>query len=171
MGDPGSSQERSVYLQGFADLGIAAANNERNANSFRLNLLVGAGFNDWLFIGAGPGIRLSKSLRSIPLMADIRIGNLERKIAFFGALGGGLSMGSKTNFEYIGPAGHAEIGLRFNNDRKGGFIIFVGYEVFSAEMTETVRPRGINTAGLNSFDRFRIVDIKSISIGIGYSFL
>jgi hypothetical protein len=96
----------------------------------------------------------------------MRVGNRTRKRAFFGALGGGLSFGSKSGYESLGPTGHAEIGIRFNNDRKGGFIISCGYELYSAEVVDDVQ----GNMFWSGYSRIEIVDIYAITVGIGFSF-
>lgn len=154
-----------VYFQGFVDVGYSSAMSERNASALRLNFLFGAGFNDWLFIGAGPAMRMSRGLRTFPLFADIRIGNLTRKYAFFFAAGGGVTVGSKFGLEYNGPAGHAEIGLRVNNARKGGFIISFGFETYSAYITQEV-----NSIYISDLYRYSLRDIQAVTMGIGFSF-
>lgn len=158
------SEEGNVYLQGFIDLGSSASVNSTNVHALRVNFLFGAGFNDWIFIGLGPGIRINRSVRSFPVCADIRIGNRDRERAFYCAFGGGISAISRRSYEVVGPAGHGEIGIRINNKQKGGVIIFLGYEIYSAEVME------IAGSGFFSSSRYKVEDIQAVTFGIGFSF-
>ncbi len=157
-------EDGNVYLQGFVEIGSSVSVNGADVHALRINLLFGAGFNDWLFLGVGPGIRINRNLRSLPLNADIRIGNRVKEKAFFCALGGGVSVGSRKSYEVIGPAGHAEIGIRYNTKQKGAAIIYLGYEVYSAEVTEI---RGTGSFRYSSFD---LIDLHAITVGFGFSF-
>ncbi len=160
----GDSKEGTAYLQGYADMGLAASIDQGGPYALRMNLLGGAGFNDWLFVGIGPGLRISRQVRSIPLFADFRIGNRIRESAFYGAVGGGISVGSRRSMAVIGPAGHAEIGVRLNKRQIGGTTIYLGYEIYTAEVVE------YSVSGRNNYGRFDIVDIRAIVLGLGFSF-
>lgn len=153
-----------AYYQGFFDLGYAAAITPANANGFRANFIHGVGFSNRFFVGAGPGIRAHKNMRTFPILVDFRYGDLSKKTAFYFAAGGGVTVGSINSFAYNGPAGHAEFGVRFNNERSGGFYITLGYESYSAEILQ-------ETGGTFLFWRPEIAQIQAVTFGIGFSFL
>lgn len=152
------------YFQGYADIGYTAALSTTNANGLRANFVLGVGFSNRFFLGAGPGIRMSKNMRTFPVFVDFRYGNLMKKQAFFFAVGGGATFGSFNSFQYNGPASHADVGLRFNNDRGGAFYFSVGCEFFSAEIMET-------TGGFTRYTRGKMYDLQLLTFGIGFSFL
>jgi hypothetical protein len=109
------------------DIGIGDFGKDR----FKLNLVNGYQFNQYISLGLGTGLRYYFDYKEalIPIFADIRVNVIDNDVSPYLSLGIGYTFDATNNFKGVGFLLNPTVGVSFMISDKSAFNVGIGYEM------------------------------------------